>query len=142
MRLLATQAQLLEKLTSAKVQDPISAALTSGAASDSASGSSTGTRGIAAREAFLKTFEHHAELEGIAKRAQQELGLSSQEPGMMRQYVEQGPSEGPQNGPDLRLLPGPPVGGLLSARRRVGRSLAARGLVMAEQIGAHATGLP
>ena len=44
---------------------------------------------MAARDAFLHIFEHAGNFaEGVARRAQLELGLSAQEPGMMRQYTE------------------------------------------------------
>ena len=69
LRLLSTQAQLLEK------QGPISAR----------KASLTGQRGVAAREAFLRIFEQPSELaDGVAKRAQQGLGLSSQEPATIK----------------------------------------------------------
>ncbi|CAE7374234.1 unnamed protein product, partial [Symbiodinium pilosum] len=69
--------------------DPITAAVSSGSGGDNVPGSSYVTKGIAAREAFLNVFDHPAEFaEGVARRAQQELGLSTQEPGLMRMYAE------------------------------------------------------
>ena len=129
LRLLSTQAALLEKLTATKAVDPITAALSSGSGGDSVPGSSSGTKGIAAREAFLRVFEHHQEFaEGVAKRAQQELGLSTQEPGMMRMYTE-------RKIPVKELKTVQIFAFFLAYQwEELGEAWAARGLVMAEQI--------
>ena len=134
LKLLSTQAQLLERLATPK-QDAITAALGSGHGGDSGSGSSLGTRGIAARDAFLRIFENPTDLaEGIAKRAQQELGLSTQEPGMMRQYVER--KVPMKNLKTVQIFSFFLAYQWEDCRRQgnqLGEAWAARGLVMAEQ---------
>ena len=136
LRLLSTQAALLEKLTATKAVDPITAALSSGSGGDSVPGSFSGTKRIATREAFLRVFEHHQEFaEGVARLAQQELGLSTQEPGMMRMYTE-------RKIPVKELKTVQIFAFFLAyqwkeCRRQgdqLGEAWAARGLVMAEQI--------
>ena len=99
-------------------------------------GNSYGTKGIAAREAFLKVFDHPAEFpQGVARRAQQELGLSAQEPGLMRIYAE-------RKIPMKELKTVQIFTHFLAhqwedCRRQgdqLGEAWAARGLVMAEQL--------
>ena len=89
LKLLAAQTQMLARLTGQRNSDPITAALSSGSGSASEGGSSTGARGMAAREAYLKVLERHGEFAaGVAQRAQTELGVKTQYPGMMRAYLE------------------------------------------------------
>ncbi|CAE7201231.1 unnamed protein product, partial [Symbiodinium microadriaticum] len=90
LQLLATQAKLLQKVMAPKAQDPLTAALAGGASgSDSAVGSSSGARGMAARDAFLRIFDRPLDFaESVANRAQTELGWEAQEPSMMRHYLE------------------------------------------------------
>ncbi|CAE7269931.1 unnamed protein product, partial [Symbiodinium necroappetens] len=89
MRFLATQTQVLAQLAAARTppSDPIAHALQGSGGSGSEGGSSvTGARGVAARDAYLRVLKEFAQ--AVAARAQTELGLASQTPGMMRQFME------------------------------------------------------
>ncbi|CAE7310120.1 unnamed protein product, partial [Symbiodinium necroappetens] len=92
MRFLATQTQVLAQLAAARTppSDPIAHALQGSGGSGSEGGSSvTGARGVAARDAYLRVLTKKKEFaQAVAARAQTELGLASQTPGMMRQFME------------------------------------------------------
>ncbi|CAE7242285.1 unnamed protein product [Symbiodinium sp. CCMP2592] len=136
LQLLATQAKLLEKAMAPKAVDPIAAALSGGASgSDSVGGSSSGARGMAARDAYLKIFDRPREFaESVAARAQTELGWENQEPSMMRHYLERKvPLKELKTVQLFSFL----LGHMWEDMRRTGNQRgefwAARGLVMAEQ---------
>ena len=135
-RCFATQAQLLEKLSAKPApQDPITAALSSGSGGDNVPGSSYGTKGVAARD-FLKVFDHPAEFaEGVARRAQQELGLSTQDPGLMRMYAERKiPMKELKTVQIFTHFLAHQWGDCRRQGDQLGEAWAARGLVMAEQL--------
>ena len=86
MRFLATQTQVLAQLAAVRTppSDPIAHAL-----QGSGGSSVTGARGVAARDAYLRVLTQKKEFaQAVAARAQTELGLASQTPGMMRQFME------------------------------------------------------
>ena len=136
LQLLATQAKLLEKVMAPKAQDPLTAALAGGASgSDSVVGSSSGARGMAARDAFLRIFDRPLDYaESVANRAQTELGWEAQEPSMMRHYLERKvPLKDLKTVQLFSFL----LAHMWEDMRRTGNQRgefwAARGLVMAEQ---------
>ena len=92
MRFLATQTQVLAQIaaTRAPPSDPIAHVLQGSSGSGSEGGSSvTGACGVAARDAYLRVLTKKKEFaQAVAARAQTELGLASQSPGMMRQFME------------------------------------------------------
>lgn len=92
IRFLATQTQVLAQLAASRAppSDPIAHALQGSSGSGSEGGSSvTGARGVAARDAYLRVLTKKKEFsQAVAARAQAELGLASQPPGMMRQFME------------------------------------------------------
>ena len=92
IRFLATQTQVLAQLAASRAppSDPIAHALQGSSGSGSEAGSSvTGARGVAARDAYLRVLTKKKEFsQAVAARAQAELGLASQPPGMMRQFME------------------------------------------------------
>ena len=84
---LRQQQELLVRLAPKSQGDPLSTAL-GGGGSDSGS-SSSGIRGCAARELFVRQIEDHCQVaQLVLKNAMKDLGVTEAYPGLMRDYIE------------------------------------------------------
>ena len=84
---LRQQQQLLTRLAPRSQGDPLSTAL--GGGGNESGSSSSGIRGCAARELFVKQIEDHCQVaQLVMKNAMKDLGVTDVYPGLMRDYIE------------------------------------------------------
>lgn len=83
------QLQLLSRHVIGKPQDPIHAALGSSGGGDGSSSSTSGIKGCLAREAYVKMASNLVMMaQTVEQNAQQELGVTTNHPGLLRHYLE------------------------------------------------------